>query len=93
MEGAPVGILLVLLDGAARGSSIDAATAGQLAQVGVTNIALVRDEETVGILLDGWAFDPARSGAYAARLFGRTPKILTSVLEMVLTPPERVSDP
>jgi hypothetical protein len=33
----------------------------RLAELGVTHLALVRDEETVGLVLEGWAFDPDQS--------------------------------
>lgn len=33
----------------------------ELARLGVTNVALVRDEQTVGVVLEGWAFDPRGS--------------------------------
>jgi hypothetical protein len=42
----------------------------ELAKLGVTNVALVRDEQTVGIVLEGWLFDPARSAAAAAAAVG-----------------------
>jgi hypothetical protein len=40
--------------------------ASRLAALGVTSLTLLRDETTVGALLEGWAFDPVRSAAAAA---------------------------
>lgn len=37
-----------------------------LSDLGVTDVCLVRDEDTVGVVLEGWAFDPARSAQEAA---------------------------
>lgn len=38
----------------------------RLGELGVTNISLVHDEATVGVVLEGWAFDPIASGPEAA---------------------------
>lgn len=42
------------------------AEAGQLATLGVTRLGLVRGDRMIGVVVDGWAFDPARSGDGAA---------------------------
>ena len=41
-----------------------------LARLGVTSVSLVRDEETVGLVLEGWAFDPARAHEAAGAVTG-----------------------
>lgn len=41
-----------------------------LARLGVTSVSLVRDEETAGLVLEGWAFDPARAHEAASALTG-----------------------
>ncbi len=79
-------MLVLLLDEHAGVTSIDAGTAAQLAELGVTNIALLRDDTTVGVVLDGWAFDPSESGAEAAAVLGDGAKRLLPVLQTVLTP-------
>jgi hypothetical protein len=33
-----------------------------LARLGVTSISLLRDQPRAGLVLEGWAFDPARAG-------------------------------
>jgi hypothetical protein len=54
---------------AGAGVRIGSAEAAQLAALGITNVTLLRDAETVAIVLEGWAFNPARSvGAAAAAL-------------------------
>jgi hypothetical protein len=40
-------------------------TATRLAALGVSSVSLLRDEEMTGLVLDGWAFDPARSAGEA----------------------------
>jgi len=41
-----------------------------LARLGISDVALLRDSDTVGIVLEGWLFDPARSGSAAAAAVG-----------------------
>jgi hypothetical protein len=47
------------------------------ARLGVTNVSLVRDERTVGIVLEGWMFDPERSAEAAAEAVKATPAART----------------
>ncbi|MEX1072451.1 MAG: hypothetical protein WED86_02025 [Chloroflexota bacterium] len=49
---------------------IGSAEASLLARLGVSTIALLRDAESVGIVLDGWAFDPVQSARAAAAALG-----------------------
>ncbi len=60
-------MLVVLL---ARGAdvSLDPATADDLAALGVTSLALTRDDEGHAVVLEGWAFDPDRSADAACAL-------------------------
>jgi hypothetical protein len=57
----------------------------ELARLGVTNLALVRDGETVGIVLDGWLFDPAGSAEAAALAIGAGGRTLHPVLHMAVS--------
>ncbi|MDQ3646341.1 MAG: hypothetical protein M3345_05320 [Actinomycetota bacterium] len=41
-----------------------------LARLGVTSVSLVRDAETAGLVLEGWAFDPARAHEAATSVTG-----------------------
>ncbi len=59
-----------------------------LARIGVTSVALVRDETSTGVVVEGWAFDPIGSAeaviaAVSAR--GRRARALQPVMEMQLT--------
>lgn len=60
-------ILVVLLPSEAD-ISLDPETADELADLGVTSVALTRDEEGHGLVLEGWAFDPDRSAEAACAL-------------------------
>jgi hypothetical protein len=57
----------------------------QLARLGVNNLALVRDPQTVGIVLEGWLFDPARSGAAALSGLASGGRALHPVLHMAVS--------
>lgn len=63
---------------------IGSAEALRLAALGVTSVALLRDDESVGVLLDGWSFDPVRSAEAAAAVLGAEPRsrILLPMLEV-----------
>lgn len=50
---------------ALRPAALDA-----LARLGVTSVSLVRDDETAGLVLEGWAFDPARAQEAASAVTG-----------------------
>lgn len=55
---------------AGAGVRIGSAEAGQLGALGITNVTLLRDVETVAVVLEGWAFSPARSARAAAAALG-----------------------
>ena len=57
----------------------------ELARLGVTNLALVRDPQTVGIVLEGWSFDPMRSAATACAAVGSTGRTLHPVVQMAVS--------
>ncbi len=58
----------------------------ELARLGVTNVALLRDEQAVGIVLEGWSFDPAQSARAAAEAVGAgRARTLHPVLEMAVS--------
>ena len=54
-------MVVVLVRSLAGEVSLGPESLHRLADLGVTNIALVRDEQTTGFVLEGWAFDPRRS--------------------------------
>jgi hypothetical protein len=58
-------MMVVLLEASDAEFCVRPDQVAQLARLGVSNLALVRDRETVGIVLEGWLFDPARSGPAA----------------------------
>jgi hypothetical protein len=58
----------------------------ELARLGVTNVALLRDAHQVGVVLEGWSFDPARSSRAAAKAVGVTEaRTLHPILQMAVS--------
>jgi hypothetical protein len=60
-----VAIPVVLLPEARRELSLSSGAARQLAALGVTRVAVLRNDGTLGFLLEGWAFNPGRSARQA----------------------------
>jgi hypothetical protein len=63
---------VVLLAASQDESSLPPAAVTALAELGVTGISVVRDDRTLGLVLEGWAFDPRRSGEAVLAALGRT---------------------
>jgi hypothetical protein len=59
-------MLVVLLEGNGCEPALSQRALADLARLGITSVSLLSDERMVGLVLEGWAFDPARS-AEAAR--------------------------
>jgi hypothetical protein len=60
--------------------------AASLARLGVTTVTLLRDAETVAIVLDGWAFSPKRSARAAASALGDSTgcRVLETALDVAV---------
>jgi hypothetical protein len=53
-----VAMVVVLFPAADAEPRLEPAALEELAKLGVTNIVLVRDSSLMGLVLEGWAFDP-----------------------------------
>jgi hypothetical protein len=58
-----------------------------LARLGVTSVSLLRDAQTAGLVLEGWAFDPAQAGEAARAAAGVRDGIRTlqTLMEMAIS--------
>ena len=63
-------MMVLLVDPADGDVALDDGAVCELAKLGVTDVSLLRDGPTVGIVLEGWLFDPARSAGAAAAALG-----------------------
>ena len=86
-------MVLVLFPVSEEEPTLQPAGLAALARLGVTSISLLRDEETAGLVLEGWAFDPRRASEAARAVTGVREGIRT--LEPLMqtavsaSPPER----
>jgi hypothetical protein len=60
--------MVVIVLPASADVSVGPDTAARLARFGIGHAALLRDDGTVAVVLEGWAFDPERSAEAAAEL-------------------------
>jgi hypothetical protein len=71
-------MLVVLVPAAEVAPSLPPTAATALARLGVTSVALLRDDQTVGFVVEGWALDPSRSAqAVVAAVAGASPRART----------------
>lgn len=79
-------MMVILLDPNA-GFSVRQEVVEELARLGVTSVAVVRDSEAIGVVLEGWLFEPARSAGAAASAVGGTARarVLHPVLQMAVS--------
>lgn len=66
--------------------SVGPETAARLARFGIGHAALLGDQSSVAVVLEGWAFDPQRSAAAAAEVIapGEAYRILRPVAEVTV---------
>ena len=81
-------IVVVLLPASEAEPSLQPAAVARLARLGVTSVALVADDQTVGLVVEGWAFDPTRSMAAVVAAIAGTDspaRTLLPVLHMAVS--------
>ena len=80
-------MMVVLLDGVTGEFCVREELVVSLARLGVTNVAVVRDVRTVGVVLEGWLFDPARSAGAAAEAVGASSgaRVLHPVMQLAVS--------
>jgi hypothetical protein len=76
-------MLVALLPDGGRELSLSPAAATQLAALGITRVAVLRDDETLGFVLEGWAFNPGRSARQALDVLAADPHSATT-LDLVM---------
>lgn len=64
-----MGLVVLLVSAASEQVSLGPRSALALAELGVTSVSLVGGEETVGVVVEGWAFDPARINEAVRAMF------------------------
>ena len=78
-------MMVVLLGEAEDEFSLRQDQISELARLGVTNLALVRDDRNVAVVLEGWLFDPVDSAEAAVLAVGAGSRTLHPVLQMAVS--------
>jgi hypothetical protein len=65
-----VAMVVVLFPVSDEEPALQSAALAALARLGVTSVSLLRDKQTIGLVLEGWAFDSARAGEAARAAAG-----------------------
>lgn len=84
--------LLVVMLPAGANARLQPDVVTDLARLGVTSLAVVRDDRSVGVVVEGWGFDPAGSAErvlYAICGSRHRARTLRPVMEITLTQGER----
>ena len=68
---------VLLVDGLGGDFCLRQELVAGLARLGVTSVQVLRDERTIGIVLEGWTFDPERSAEAAAQAVAAAPGVQT----------------
>jgi hypothetical protein len=80
-------MVVLLFPAAHEEPALQPAALGDLARLGVTSVSLLRDEQTVGLVLEGWALDPATAdeAARAAAVSRERIRALQPVMQMAIS--------
>lgn len=84
--------LMVVMLPAGANARLDPDAVTDLARLGITSLAVVRDDRSVGVVVEGWGFDPIGSSdgvLFAICGSHRRARTLHPVMEMTLTQGER----
>jgi hypothetical protein len=67
--------------------ALQPAALAMLARLGFTSVSLLRDEQTTGLVLEGWALDPARAGEAARAAAGAREgiRMLQPLMQMAIS--------
>ena len=68
--------------------SLQSAALEELARLGITSVALLRDPSLAGLVLEGWAFDPRDASHAASAVAGARNglRMLLPVVHMAVSP-------
>jgi len=72
-----VAMMVLLLDDAEGAFAIREDQISELTRLGITSVDVLRDRQVVGVVLEGWLFDPARSARAAAKAVTTTTAVRT----------------
>jgi len=81
-------MVVVLFPVSDDGPRLERAALEELARLGVTSIALLRDPTLAGLVLEGWGFDlrDAQRAAHAVSGFRQDIRMLQPLVQMAVSP-------
>lgn len=80
-----MGVAVLLLGSHDGAIGVSPAVAPALGRLGVTHVRVVSDEGGFGVIVEGWAFDPATAGEVADLLGRTTQRVLRPLLEVAIS--------
>jgi hypothetical protein len=80
-----VGVAVLLLGSQDGEIGVSPALAPALGRLGVTHVQVVGDERGFGVIVEGWAFDPASAGEVADLLGHATRRVLRPLLDVAIS--------
>jgi hypothetical protein len=81
-------MMVVVLPASEAEPSLRPAAMSKFARLGVTSLALARDERLLALVVDGWAFEPRRSARAVVDAFageGASARTVHSIAEMTVS--------
>jgi hypothetical protein len=87
-----VAMVLVLFPVSDEEPALQPAALATLARLGVSSVSLLRDEETAGLMLEGWALDPTRASEAVRAAVGTREGIRTlqPLVQMAVSASDRL---
>lgn len=82
--------MVVLLLGGEANVALGPPGVARLSRIGVTHVSIFRDDQTLAVVLEGWAFHPADSAGEAIAAVGAdlaTTRTLHGVAQLAVEPP------
>ena len=80
-----MGLVVLLVSGGTEQVSLGHRSVATLAELGVTSVSLVGAEDVIGVVVEGWAFDPGRAQEAAAAVGARSAVALTSFVHVAVS--------
>jgi hypothetical protein len=82
-----VAMVVVLFPLCEQAPALQPTALEELARLGITNVCLLRDNETAGLVLEGWSFDPERGTDAALVAVGARDRLRTlqPLMQMVVS--------
>jgi len=80
-------MVVVLFPVSSEAPTLQPGALAELSRLGVRSVSLLRDKRTAGLVLEGWAFDPARADEAASAVAGsrRGIRTLQPLMQMAVS--------